>query len=304
MDARLPRFEAMTAQRIALVTGANQGIGYALVEGLAARWRPEDLVLLTGRDESRVAEAAERAAGAPATVARVESLRLDVTDADAVARAAAEVTRRYGGIDVVISNATARITPDLSQEEQADEFIDVANGGTHAMLRSFGPAVRPGGRLIVVASSLGTLGNLDERVRPLFEDLSLDEVESLVESWRAAVHDGTAQDLGWPRWINVPSKVAQVAAVRAVARERRAADLADGTLVAAVCPGLVDTPTSRPWFADFSQARTPAQAAAVLLDFVLAEPVAPATYGELVRDGDVLPWLSGSSSITQTVGTN
>jgi NAD(P)-dependent dehydrogenase (short-subunit alcohol dehydrogenase family) len=293
----------MTAQRIALVTGANQGIGYALVEGLAARWSPQDLVLLTGRNESRVAEAAERAAGAPATVARVEGVRLDVTDADAVARLAAELTRRYGGIDVVISNATARITPDLSQQEQADEFIDVANGGTHAMVRSLGPVVRPGGRLIVVASSLGTLGNLDARMHPLFENLSLDEVESLVESWRAAIHDGTAKDLGWPRWINVPSKVAQVAAVRAVARERRAADLADGTLVAAVCPGLVDTPTSRPWFADFSQARTPAQAAAVLLDFVLA-PVDPATYGELVRDGNVLPWLSGSSSIAQTVATN
>jgi NAD(P)-dependent dehydrogenase (short-subunit alcohol dehydrogenase family) len=285
----------MTAQRIALVTGANQGIGYALVEGLAARWNPEDLVLLTGRNRSRVADAAARAAGAPTTVARVEGRPLDVTDAGAVARLAAELT---GGVDVVISNATARITPDLSQEEQADEFIDVANGGTHAVLRSFGPAIRPGGRLIVVASSLGTLGNLDERLRPLFEHASLDEVESLVESWRAAVHAGTAKAAGWPDWINVPSKVAQVAAVRAVARQRRAADLADGTLVAAVCPGLVDTATSRPWFADFSRARTPAAAAAVVLDFVLAEPVDPATYGELVREAKVLPWSSATTTAT------
>lgn len=99
--------------------------------------------------------------------------------------------------------------------------------------------------------------------------------------------------MGHDEWINVPSKVAQVAAVRAVARERRDTDLADGTLVAAICPGLVDTPASRPWFADFSQARTPARAAETVLDFVLAEPVDPATYGELVRDGKVLPWLRG-----------
>ncbi len=286
----------MTAQRTALVTGANQGIGYALVEELAARWSPADLVLLTGRNQARVTEAAARAARAPATVARVEGRPLDVTDADAVARLAAGLAEQYAGIDVVISNATARITPDLPQAGQADEFIGVANGGTDAILRSFGPAVRPGGRLIVVASSLGTLGHLDERLHPLFQNASLDEVGSVVRSWRAAVHAGTARDLGWPEWINIPSKVAQVAAVRAVARQRRDADLRDGILVAAVCPGLVDTPTSRPWFTDFSQARTPAQAATSVLDFVLAEPTEPASYGELVRDGRVLPWLSGTPS--------
>jgi carbonyl reductase 1 len=71
-----------------------------------------------------------------------------------------------------------------------------------------------------------------------------------------------------------------------------------------ICPGLVDTATSRPWFADFSQARTPAQAAAGVLDFVLADPIGPATYGELVRDGKVLPWLSGTPSGTHTTATN
>ena len=91
---------------------------------------------------------------------------LGVSSEVAVARTAAALTGEYGGIDVVVSNAAARITPDRSQQEQADEFIDVANGGTHAMLRSFGPVLRPGGRLIVVASSFGTLGSLDERLIP------------------------------------------------------------------------------------------------------------------------------------------
>ncbi|GLZ02960.1 carbonyl reductase [Actinomadura sp. NBRC 104412] len=276
----------MTSSKVALVTGANQGIGYALVEELARRWREEDVVLLTGRDPSRVREAAARVGGR----ARVEGRRLDVTDAGAIAKLADELGERHGGVDVVISNAGARITPDRPQEEQIDEFVAVANGGAHAMLRSFGPVLRAGGRLIVVASSLGTLGHLDERVHPLFDDLSLEGVEALTESWRTAVHQGTAQQRGWPQWINIPSKVLQVAAVRAVARERRDADLRDGTLVAAVCPGLVDTEASRPWFSDFSRAWTPAQAAERLLDFVLAEPVDPAMYGELVRTGTVLPW--------------
>jgi carbonyl reductase 1 len=77
----------------------------------------------------------------------------------AVDRLAVELEHRHGGVDIVISNAIAPLTPARSQSEQADPFIDVANGGTHAMLRSFGRVLRPGGRLIVVASSLGTLGS-------------------------------------------------------------------------------------------------------------------------------------------------
>jgi NAD(P)-dependent dehydrogenase (short-subunit alcohol dehydrogenase family) len=134
----------MNTPRIALVTGANQGLGRALVEGLAARLGPDDLVLLTGRNDRRVAEAAAEVAQAPATRSRVERRVLDVTDADAVEALAAELHRHYGGVDVVISNAVARLLPDRSQSDQADEFIDVANVGTHAVLRSFGPVLRPG----------------------------------------------------------------------------------------------------------------------------------------------------------------
>jgi NAD(P)-dependent dehydrogenase (short-subunit alcohol dehydrogenase family) len=286
----------MKAARIALVTGANQGIGFALVEGLAARMGPDDLVLLTGRNAQRVADAAALVAKAPGTRSRVEGRVLDVTDAGAVARLAAELNERHGGVDIVVSNAIAQLTPDRPQSEQADEFIDVANGGTHAILRSFAPVLRPGGRLIVVASSLGTLGHLDPLLHPLFDGASLEEVEQVVESWRAAIHAGTAEELGWPRWLNVPSKVAQVAAVRAVAAQRRASDVPEGILVAAVCPGLVDTRASRPWFDDFSQAQTPEQAARAVLDLVLSELVDPRTYGELVRFGRVLPWHDGTPS--------
>ncbi|MDX3193062.1 SDR family NAD(P)-dependent oxidoreductase [Streptomyces sp. MN03-5084-2B] len=270
--------------RTAVVTGANQGLGFALVRGLAARLAPEDLVLLTGRDAGRVAAAAAQVAADPATRSRVEGRVLDVSDPAAVARFAEEPA------DIVLSNAIAPLDPDR-QAEQADVFLDVANGGTHAVLRSFGPVLRPGGRLLVVASSLGTLGHLPEPLRPRFDGVSLDAVEKAVEDWRSAIHDGTAAAAGWPDWINIPSKVAQVAAVRAVAAERRDADLAAGTLVAAVCPGLVDTRASRPWFGDFSQAQTPDEAARKVLDLVFAD-VDPATYGELVRFGRVLPWRS------------
>ncbi|MEU8869442.1 SDR family NAD(P)-dependent oxidoreductase [Streptomyces umbrinus] len=289
----------MTTSRIALVTGANQGLGRAFAEGLAARMDPQDLVLLTGRSRQRVADAAREVSEQSATRARVEGGVLNVTDTDAIARLAEELRAQYGGVDVVISNAVARLLPEESQAERADEFIDVSNTATHAILRSFGPLLRPGGRLLVVASSLGTLGHLDGRLHHLFDGASLDQVEYAVESWRSAIHNNTAQETGWPRWLNVPSKVAQVAAVRAVAAERRTRDLADGTLVAAVCPGMVDTATSRPWFSDYSQAQSPARAAEAVLDLVFAEHVDPALYGELVRFGKVLPWHDGTPPIEQ-----
>ncbi|MFJ8494503.1 SDR family NAD(P)-dependent oxidoreductase [Streptomyces sp. NPDC094038] len=289
----------MNASRIALVTGANQGLGRALAEGLAARLGPHDLVLLTGRDPGRVTDAAAEVARLPGTRARVEGRVLDVTDADAITRLADELGSRYGGVDVVVSNAVARVLPEDSQSERADEFIDVSNTATHAVLRSFGTVLRPGGRLLVVASALGTLGHLDPRLHHLFDGASLDQVEYAVESWRSAVHNRTATEAGWPVWLNVPSKVAQVAAVRAVAAERREQDLATGTLVASVCPGMVDTATSRPWFSDFSGAQSPAEAAGAVLDLVFAEDVEPGLYGELIRFGKPLPWHDGTPPVEQ-----
>lgn len=289
----------MTTPRIALVTGANQGLGRALVEGLAARMAPEDVILLTGRNSGRVADAAREVARLPGTRSRVEGRVLDVADTNAIARLAEELRSRYGGVDVVISNAIARLLPQESQAARADEFIDVSNTATHAVLRSFGPVLRPGGRLLVVASTLGTLGHLNPRLHHLFDGASLDQVELAVESWRTAVHNGTAEESGWPRWLNVPSKVSQVAAVRAVAAERRDHDLATDTLIASVCPGMVDTATSRPWFSDYGHAQTPTRAARAVLDLVLTDHVDPALYGELVRFGKALAWHEGTPPVEQ-----
>ncbi|WP_378737000.1 SDR family NAD(P)-dependent oxidoreductase [Nocardia brasiliensis] len=289
----------MNVARIALVTGANQGLGRALAEGLAARMDPADLVLLTGRNAERVAAAAAEIAAAPDTRSQVRGRVLNVADSGSIVALAAELRESHGGVDIVLSNAITRLTPDRPQSEQADEFIDVSNIATHTILRAFGPILRPGGRLIVVASTLGALGHLPERLHPLFDGATLDQVEYAVESWRSAIRSKTTTEAGWPRWLNVPSKVAQVAAVRAVAAERRDRDSATGTLVAAVCPGMVDTATSRPWFSDFRHAQTPAAAARAVLDLVLTPGVDPRLYGELIRFGKVVPWHSGTPPVEQ-----
>jgi NAD(P)-dependent dehydrogenase (short-subunit alcohol dehydrogenase family) len=280
----------MTASRTALVTGANQGLGRALVEALAARMAPHDRVLLTGRDPERVQAAAAAVAGGQA-IARVEGRVLDVRDGDAITDLAGEL----GEIDIVFSNATSRMSPADDPAEQVDAVAETSNFATTRMLRAFAPRLRPGGRLIVVASALGTLDKLDHRVAGRFAAAatSLDAVDALVEEWRLAVHDRRAEEEGFGTWLNIPSKVAQVAAVRAVAQERRADDLAQDRLVMALCPGLIDTDASRPWFEDMSQAQTPAEAASWPVDLALAGTFDPAFYGELVQFAEILPWETG-----------
>jgi carbonyl reductase 1 len=280
----------MTASRIVLVTGANQGLGRALVEGLAARMAPHDLVLLTGRDRSRVKAAVAAVANGPA-IAHVEGRVLDVRDGEAIAALAAEL----GDVDIVFSNATVRMSPHADPADEVDAVAETSNLATTRMLRAFAPRLRKGGRLIVIASALGTLDKLDDRVADRFAEAAenLDAVDALVAQWAQAVHAGRAQDEGYGTWLNIPSKVAQVAAVRAAARERRTADLADNKLLMALCPGLIDTPASRPWFEDMSDAQTPAQAASWPVELALAPNYDPDFYGELVQFAKVLPWTSG-----------
>ena len=152
----------MTTQRIALVTGANQGLGLALVEGLAAQMEPRDTVLLTGRDPDAVRTAAAAVASGPA-VAHVEGRVLDVRDGDTIAALAAEL----GAVDIVFSNAAARMSPDADPADEVDAVAETNNLSTTRILRAFAPRLRSGGRLIVVASALGTLDKLDDRRRSL-----------------------------------------------------------------------------------------------------------------------------------------
>ncbi len=281
----------MTTSRIALVTGANQGLGRALVEGLAARLSSADRVLLTGRHPDRVFAAADAIADSGA-VARVEGRVLDVRDADAITALAAEL----GQVDIVFSNAISRMSPDADPADEVDALAETSNLATTTILRAFAPRLRPGGRLIIVASALGTVDKLSDRIAGRFAEAAeqdLDAIDALVSDWRAAVHDGRAEDEGYGSWLNIPSKVAQVAAVRALARERRATDLAENRLIVALCPGLIDTDASRPWFEDMSSAQTPAQAAAWPLELALSTTFNPAFYGELVQFGKVLPWETG-----------
>ncbi len=273
--------------RVALVTGANQGLGFALAEGLAQQLQPEDVVYLTGRNPERVAAARGRLGGAKA---EVRTRVVDVRDGAAVDALAGELEAAHGGVDIVFSNHYERVMPSDAPADVVAAYVDTNNLGTTRVLRALAPILRSGGRLLVVSSTLGLLRELPPQLHARFDTdtMTLDDVDATMLDWRDAVIDGRAAGEGWPEFINIPSKVGQVAAVRVLARERRAADSEDGTFIAAVCPGMIDTGASRPWF-DMKDAQTPDQAAVALLRLAL-NPPDPRLYGELIRFGKALPW--------------
>src|SRR3954462_13569337 len=106
--------------RVAVVTGANHGLGLALAEGLAQRLASADLVYLTGRSADRLDDAAARLS---APVASIDTHVLDVRDGAAVASFADQLRDRHGGVDIVFSNAAARLTPSTPWADLIEAFV-------------------------------------------------------------------------------------------------------------------------------------------------------------------------------------
>jgi NAD(P)-dependent dehydrogenase (short-subunit alcohol dehydrogenase family) len=143
-------------QTIALVTGANKGIGKEISRQLAGQGV---FVLLGARDGKRgeQAEAELRAQGLP-----VKFISLDVTDQASVDAAALEVERAYGRLDVLVNNAGVAIDwipPSQLDLETLIKTYETNVFGvfrvTHAML----PLLKKSkaGRIVNVSSALGSL---------------------------------------------------------------------------------------------------------------------------------------------------
>ena len=275
--------------RIALVTGANQGLGLALVRGLAAELASDDTVYLTARDPAKGKAALERLGSTPA---QLTFERLDVTDETSIDDLADVLRDRHGGLDIVASNAAARITKDRSQADQVRAFIETNNHSSCRLLKRLMPLLRPGARYAIIASSFGRLANLPPHLPPLFntDRLSLDDIEASMDAYVEAMENGSAAKDGWPDWINIPSKIGQVATARVAARLIQETRPDDDILINAACPGLIDTEASRPWFDDMSKAQSPDQAARAVVDFLLSPNTSAAPSGELLRFGEVLSW--------------
>jgi len=148
----------MSEQTIALVTGANKGIGYEIAAGLAARgWS----VGVGARDDER-REAA--VAKLQADGADVFGVPLDVTDDASVAAAARLIDERAGRLDVLVNNAGVTggmggLTPSTADLAAVRTAVETNVIGvirvTNAMLPLLRRAASP--RIVNMSSSVGSL---------------------------------------------------------------------------------------------------------------------------------------------------
>src|SRR3954469_18891608 len=226
--------------KVAIVTGANQGLGLALVRSLCHELGDQGWVYLTARNRGR-GEAAVQQLQAEGLSPQFELL--DVTSGESVLALALLLQERHGGADIVISNAAARITTELPPAQQVTQFVDTNNHGTYRMISAFTPLLKDGARFVVVASSFGSLRHMPSDLHHLFdgEQLSLEDIEHTMDAYARLVEGDRALAEGWPEWINIPSKVGQVAAMRILARRMREEAQRRDIIINAACPGLVDT---------------------------------------------------------------
>ncbi|MEU1470605.1 SDR family oxidoreductase [Streptomyces sp. NPDC005761] len=243
----------MSERTIALVTGANKGIGYEIAAGLGALgWR----VGVGARDDERRAAAVERlrARGVEAF-----GVPLDVTDDTSVSAAARLVEERAGRLDVLVNNAAitggmpqepTRVDPATMRAVMETNVIGVIRV-TNAMMPLLRRSASP--RIVNMSSSVGSLTR----------------------------QSGTAaeQTTGPVAVAYAPSKTFLNAVTLQYAREL----LGTNILINAGCPGYVATDLN-----GFRGVRTPEQGAEIAIKLATLPDDGPT--GEFFEDSGVVPW--------------
>jgi NAD(P)-dependent dehydrogenase (short-subunit alcohol dehydrogenase family) len=151
------------AGKTVLVTGANRGIGQALVEEALSR------------GAARVYAGTRRPYAHPDP--RVTVLPLEITDQGQVRAAAA----RAGSLDILVNNAGVFVFDDLSDREALERHLSVNLFGTYAVIQAFLPSLIDSGGAIVNNVSIASLAPIP--VTPAYS-LSKAAAFSLTQSLR------------------------------------------------------------------------------------------------------------------------
>ena len=221
---------SVRARPLAVVTGANRGLGLETSRRLASAGFA---VALTGRDARGIEAAAEklREAGHDA-----RGFALDVSDEASVAAFASRLPSELGLVAALVNNAGVSL--DGFDASVAERTLETNFFGPMRLTDALVPSLAPDANVVMVSSGMGELSCLGPELRRAFADPNLMR-EDLVELAGRFVRDverGSHRKRGWPSNAYRVSKVALNALTRVLARE-----LAGRVKVNAVCPGWVRT---------------------------------------------------------------
>jgi NAD(P)-dependent dehydrogenase (short-subunit alcohol dehydrogenase family) len=213
---------------IAVVTGANRGLGLEVARQLA---RQGMRVVMTSRDRAAGEEAAAplRREGLA-----VEVRELDVADPGSAARFAGAID---GPVRALVNNAGASFSG--FDGRVAERTLATNYSGAAAVTDALVPRLAPGARVVMVSSGMGELTGFapELRARFLAPDLDRAGLDALAREFVEAVRRGDHAQRGWPSNAYKVSKAAMNALVRILAPALASRQIA----VNAVSPGWVRT---------------------------------------------------------------
>src|SRR5258708_19735398 len=146
------------SNRVALITGANKGIGYEIAHQLGT----QGIVVLVGaRDRAKGEEAAVKLCAEGIEAAAIQ---LDVTDQASINAAVAFIEKTYGKLDILVNNAGISIPEGRALPSELDidvlkKTYDTNVFGVFAVTKAMLPLLRRSGagRIVNVSSSVGSL---------------------------------------------------------------------------------------------------------------------------------------------------
>uniref|UniRef100_A0A2A4IVK8 carbonyl reductase (NADPH) n=1 Tax=Heliothis virescens TaxID=7102 RepID=A0A2A4IVK8_HELVI len=227
------------ATKVAVVTGANKGIGFAIVRGLCKRF--DGVVYLTSRD-------VERGKKAVADLVK-EGLnpkyhQLDITDKKSIEAFRDYIKEKYEGIDVLVNNAAIAFSKSSTEPVavQAEQTLFVNYFSLVSVCETLFPILKNGARVVNLSSSCGQLGLIPSQYlknQLKDEKLTVPVLSKWMQQYVDSAKEGT-QAGDWGDSSYVVSKVG-VSALTFI--QQRMLD-SRGIKVNAVHPGYVDTDLS------------------------------------------------------------
>lgn len=197
----------MSVNKVAVVTGANKGLGYSIVKKLCEKYSGK--VYLTSRDERRGTKACDEL---KKLGLNPSFHQLDVSDKESVNNFVKQIREQNEEVEILINNAGILFLKDAPEPKtfQAEQTIFVNFTALVDFTEAILPFMKNGGRIVNITSSSGHLCRIpSEELRRKFqsETLTLEELKTLVNSY---VED-VKQDQEIKEWGDSPYVVSKVA---------------------------------------------------------------------------------------------